>query len=59
MRSSVTAEALEGLTSDGLLVAGSWRLPEGEFEPAPRPVERILLLTHVERGFSLPPHPFF
>jgi hypothetical protein len=59
MRSSVTAEDLEGLTSDGLLVAGSWRLPEGEFEPASRPGERILLLTHVERGFSLPPHPFF
>jgi hypothetical protein len=57
--STVTAEDLEGLVDDGLQAPGSWRLSEGEVEPAPRPGERVLLLTHVERGFSLPPHPFF
>ncbi|KAI5002897.1 hypothetical protein ZWY2020_027547 [Hordeum vulgare] len=37
----------------------SWRLPEeGETEPAPREGEHVLLLSHVHRGFSLPPHPF-
>ncbi|KAI5018814.1 hypothetical protein ZWY2020_043702 [Hordeum vulgare] len=38
----------------------SWRLPaEGETEPAPQEGERVLLLSHVYRGYSLPPHPFF
>lgn len=57
--SSVSREDLENLIIDGLLAEGSWRLPEGESEPAPRDEERVLLMTHVERGFSLPPHPFF
>jgi hypothetical protein len=34
-------------------------LPKGEVEPEPRDGERVLLLTHIERGFSMPPHPFF
>ncbi|KAI5015257.1 hypothetical protein ZWY2020_056647 [Hordeum vulgare] len=38
----------------------SWRLPaERETEPAPREGECVMLLSHVHRGFSLPPHPFF
>ncbi|KAI5011922.1 hypothetical protein ZWY2020_024056 [Hordeum vulgare] len=43
-----------------MIVHKSWRLPaENEIEPAPREGERVLLLSHVYRGFSLPPHPFF
>ena len=34
-------------------------LSEGETEPHPREGECVLLATHVDRGFSLPPHPFF
>ncbi|KAI4969855.1 hypothetical protein ZWY2020_000769 [Hordeum vulgare] len=44
----------------GMIENKSWRLPaEGEMELAPREDERVLLLSHVYRGFSLPPHPFF
>src|SRR5216117_2284080 len=51
---------IHGLVVDGLIRDGTWRLPEeGEVEPAPRPGERVLLTMHVERGFSMPPHPFF
>ena len=49
--SSVSEEDLEGLAADDLIAPGSWRMPEGEFEPAPRDGERVLLKTHVERGF--------
>lgn len=46
------------MESEGLIAEGSWRLPEdGEQEPAPRNDERVLLVTHIERGFSLPLHP--
>lgn len=56
---TTTAEDISGLVVDGLVRNGSWRLPEeGEIEPAPCPGERVLLTTHVERGFSMPPHPF-
>ena len=27
--------------------------------PQPQPGECVLLATHVDHGFSLPPHPFF
>lgn len=59
LRSTVTAEDVKNLVVDGLIANKSWRLPEGETEPEPREGERVLLLSHVERGFSLPPHPFF
>ena len=60
MPSTVAEEDLNGLVVDGLLAPGSWRLPEdGEIEPAARLEERFLITTHLERGFSLPPHPFF
>lgn len=55
-----TTSRLHELEGQGLLAAGSWRLPKaGEDEPLPRGDEPILLVTHLERGFSLPPHPFF
>ncbi|KAI4981924.1 hypothetical protein ZWY2020_022416 [Hordeum vulgare] len=44
----------------GLIENKTWRLPaEGETEPAPEEGVRVLLLSNVYRGFSLPPHPFF
>ncbi|KAI5006514.1 hypothetical protein ZWY2020_033757 [Hordeum vulgare] len=58
--SMVTKDDLLELVEQGLIENKSWRLPaEGEMEPAPQEGERILLLSHVYRGFSLPPHPFF
>src|SRR3954470_6990220 len=57
--STVVADDVRHLENDGVWQKGDWRLPEGEPEPAPREGERVLLLTHIERGFSLPPHPFF
>ena len=47
------------LVEHGMVVNKSWRLPEGEMAPASKEGERVLLLSHVARGFSLPPHPFF
>ncbi|KAI4999744.1 hypothetical protein ZWY2020_004333 [Hordeum vulgare] len=48
------------LVEHGMIVHRSWRLPaENEVEPVPREGERVLLLSQVYRGFSLPPHPFF
>ena len=57
--STVKARDGEDLVDDGLIARDSWRLPGTEAEPQPREGERILLTTHLERGFSLPPHPFF
>ncbi|KAI4995212.1 hypothetical protein ZWY2020_035115 [Hordeum vulgare] len=57
--SNVTREDVLELMEHGMVAEKSSRLPEGELEPAPREGERVLLTTHVERGFSLPPHPFF
>ena len=59
IRSSVRQEDLAELEESGLIAMGAARLPKGETEPQPRPGECVLLATHVDRGFSLPPHPFF
>ena len=59
IRSSLRQEDLDELVISGLIAKGAARLPEGETEPQPRPGECVLLTTHVNRGFSLPPHPFF
>ena len=59
IRSSLRQEDLDELAESGLITKGVARLPEGEMEPQPRPGECVLLATHVDRGFSLPPHPFF
>ena len=54
----VMEENLLELVEHGMIAHKSWRLPtEGETEPASREGERVLLLSHVYRGFSLPPHP--
>ncbi|KAI5014102.1 hypothetical protein ZWY2020_055492 [Hordeum vulgare] len=57
--STGTKEDVLDLAENGMVVENSWRLPGDELEPAPREGERVLLVTHVEQGFSLPPHPFF
>ena len=58
--SMVTADDLLELVEHDMIANKSWRLPaEDETEPAPQEWERVLLLSHVFRGFSLPPHPFF
>ena len=59
IHSTIMKEDLNDLAHDGLIAHGSWRLPDDEFEPQPRDGECVLLTTHVERGFSSPPHPFF
>jgi hypothetical protein len=59
IRSSLRQEDLDELAESELIIHGAARLPEGETEPQPRPGECVLLATHVDRGFSLPPHPFF
>ena len=58
IRSSIRQEDLTELEETGLIVEGAARLPKGEMEPQPRPGKCVLLATHVDRGFSLPPHPF-
>ncbi|KAI4966996.1 hypothetical protein ZWY2020_034474 [Hordeum vulgare] len=55
--STVMQDDLLELVEHGMIANKSWRLPEGETEPAPKEGERVLLLNHVFRGFSLPPHP--
>ena len=59
IRSAIHQEDLDDLADGGLIPHGSARLPGKESEPQPREGERVLLATHVDRGFSLPPHPFF
>src|SRR3954469_9243449 len=57
--SVVTATTIRRYQDDGLLPRNGCRLPgPGEVEPHPRDDERFLLLSHIVRGFSLPPHPF-
>src|ERR1041385_5005169 len=57
--SIVTAENIRRYQDEGLIPRHGCRLPgPGEVEPHPREDQRVLLLSHVDRGFSLPPHPF-
>ncbi|KAI5012194.1 hypothetical protein ZWY2020_024328 [Hordeum vulgare] len=51
--STVTEGDLLELVEHDQLVHKSWRLPaDDEVEPAPREGERVLLLSHVHRGFQ-------
>ena len=57
--SVVTREMLKGYQESGMLPRHGCRTPSpGEEEPFPQEGERVLLLSDVDRGFSLPPHPF-
>ena len=58
IRSTILKEDLEDLADAGFIAHGTWRLPGNETEPQPQDVECVLLATHVDRGFTLPPHPF-
>ena len=59
IRSTLVLDDLQDLAESGLIEHASWRLPEDESEPQPQEGECVLLATHVDHGFSLPPHPFF
>ena len=59
IRSTIRQDDIDDLVKGGLIPHGSGRLQEDETEPRPQEGECVLLATHVDRGFSLPPHPFF
>ncbi|XBI87860.1 hypothetical protein VPH35_025886 [Triticum aestivum] len=59
IRSTIRQKDLDNLANEGLIPHGSARLPGKEWQPQPQEGECVLLATHVDRGFSLPPHPFF
>ena len=47
------------MANEGLIPHGAARLPGKEWQPQPEEGECVLLATHVDRGFSLPPSVFF
>ncbi|XBI77011.1 hypothetical protein VPH35_070182 [Triticum aestivum] len=59
IRSTITEKDLTDLANEGLIPHGSARLPGTEWQPQPQEGECVLLATHVDRGFSLPPNLFF
>src|SRR3954468_987928 len=58
MPSAIRQDDLDDLVEGGFILHGSARLPGSKIEPQPREGECVLLATHIDRGFSLPPHPF-
>ena len=58
IRSTISQDDIDDLVDGGLIPHESARLPGDETEPRPQEGECVLLATHVDRGFSLPPHPF-
>ena len=59
MPSVIRQEDLDDMVEGGVIPHEAARLSGGEIEPQPRDGECVLLATHIDRGFSLPPHPFF
>ena len=58
--SRVTARRSEELADEGMIPHEGWCRPSTrEVEPAPQEDERALLIAHIKRGFSMPPHPLF
>lgn len=56
--SGMTREVLTKYAGEGLSPKREWRVPDaGEIELNPRPGERVLLTTHLDQGFTLPPSP--
>ena len=47
------------MANEGLIPHGAARLLGKEWQPQPEEGECVLLATHVDRGFSLPPSVFF
>ena len=56
--STIRQKDLDDLANERLIPHGSARLPRKEWQPQPQEGECVLLATHVDRGFSLPPSPF-
>ena len=59
MPSVIRQDDLDHLVEEGFIPHESARLPGKEVEPQPLDGECVLLATHIDRGFSLPRHPFF
>ena len=59
MPSVIRQEDLDDMVEGGVIPHEAARLPGREIEPQPRDGECVLLATHIDRGFSLSPHPFF
>src|SRR4051812_43535988 len=59
MPSAIQQDDIDDLIDGGFIPHGSACLPGNEIEPQPREGECVLLTTHIDRGFSLPPHSFF
>jgi hypothetical protein len=56
----VTPADISWITTTRRVPAGvSCRLPAGETMPAPEPNERVVFISHFERGFALPVSDFF
>ena len=59
IHSTITQKDLDDLANERLIEHGAARLPGAKWQPQPQEGECILLATHVDRGFSLPPNLFF
>ena len=60
--SGVTEEHLTELAESGFLPSKAectWRAPGEEAEPTPQGDERVILISHLLRGMTLPPSTFF
>ena len=56
--SSFRATDLKRLQRDGVVLEGAVRIPGDEAEPVPRADERVCFVSFMQRGLSLPVHPF-
>ena len=62
LQSCVTEEHLVELVEGGFLPTKAdcaWRAPGNEQEPAPQGDERVILVSHLLRGMTIPPSAFF
>ncbi|KAK1694067.1 hypothetical protein QYE76_010764 [Lolium multiflorum] len=60
MGSNVTEYEIDWLYRSRRIPEGvTCRIPGDEIVPDPQPGERVVFLAHFERGFGLPPSPFF
>jgi hypothetical protein len=58
--SEVTPADISWITTTRRVPAGvACRLPAGETMLAPEPTERVVFISHFERGFALPVSDFF
>jgi hypothetical protein len=58
--SEVTPADISWITTTRCVPAGvACRVPAGEIVPAPEPDERVVFISHFERGFALPINDFF